>query len=302
MAFFSSVRGSFSGLGSKSLAGVAIRIPELTTFSFTGSDQTYVVPAGATSITIALWGAGGGAGTRNSGGAAGGAGGGAGSVQGTFSVTPGETLTIRVGEGIDYPLLGANGGNTTTVWSSLAGLGVTAFGGGGVNGFGDGAGSNAGTSGYGGGASSILRSGSFVATAAGGGGGVGSGYSSGSVSAVGINGGVGGAGSGIGGTGRGNLGTFTSGNGTYAGYPGQNGGGGGGGGSSGSVASVDIGSAGQGGTNIVPAGCTGYNGSGRLPGNTGSIYYAAGIGEGMDTLTSSTDNPGAGHGRIVIFG
>ena len=72
-------------------------------FSHTGADQSFVVPAGVTTLTAKLW-AGGGAG--------GGlpmdspalypVGGGGGFATGTFAVTPGETLTIIVGGGGQY--------------------------------------------------------------------------------------------------------------------------------------------------------------------------------------------------------
>ena len=37
------------------------------TFSYTGSNQTFIVPAGVTSITVEVWGGGGGGGGRGSG-------------------------------------------------------------------------------------------------------------------------------------------------------------------------------------------------------------------------------------------
>lgn len=60
-------------------------------------NESFVVPEGVTSITAELWG-GGGAGGAGRGGTAG-AGGGGGYVKATLSVTPGETLLIRVGGG-----------------------------------------------------------------------------------------------------------------------------------------------------------------------------------------------------------
>jgi hypothetical protein len=61
-------------------------------FTYTGSDQSYTVPTGITSITVTMWGAGGGS--------AGGAGGGPGAfVSGTLSVTAGQTLKVIVGQG-----------------------------------------------------------------------------------------------------------------------------------------------------------------------------------------------------------
>merc|ERR1719382_1643139 len=71
-------------------------------FSYTSADQTFVVPSGVSSVSVELWGAGGGGGEhgncagRHNGDSAGGGGG---YTQGTLAVTPGETLTIVVGGG-----------------------------------------------------------------------------------------------------------------------------------------------------------------------------------------------------------
>ena len=64
-----------------------------TTFSFTGSNQTFTVPAGVTSITMEGFGAAGGAGENcaNSGGKGG-------YLKSTITVTANDTLTIVVGE------------------------------------------------------------------------------------------------------------------------------------------------------------------------------------------------------------
>ena len=68
--------------------------------SYTGADQSFVVPAGVTSLTAKLWGAGGGAGHNGTGNppqtAAGGY------TTGQIAVTPGETLTLVVGQGGSY--------------------------------------------------------------------------------------------------------------------------------------------------------------------------------------------------------
>ena len=274
---------------------IPARTPVATVFGYTGADQSYVVPAGVSRIRVAAWGAGGSAGTPTTGGTLSGNGGGAGSVEGFLDVVPGETLTIKVGQGVDA-LSGTVGNGTNTG----AVLGSSIYGGGGQNGTGDGAGSNAGTAGAGGGASSIVRA-STVTTllvAAGGGGAAGAGYTGANPSA---NGGVGGAGAGTGGTGRGNLGTFTSGAGTYAGYPGTGGGGGGGGGGSGSTANLGNGDPGVGGSNTVPNSCTGYSGSTRTPGNTGSAYWdgASGFG-GIAPVAGGSIT--TSDGRIVIIG
>ena len=68
------------------------------TYSAATSGTSWTVPSGVTGITVKSWGAGGGGGGGNSSNA-GGNGVGAGFAQATFSVTPGETLTLRVGGG-----------------------------------------------------------------------------------------------------------------------------------------------------------------------------------------------------------
>ena len=65
----------------------------LNIFTYSGSDQSYTVPSGVTSVTISMWGAGGG------GGQAGGYGGGGAYVNGTLAVTAGMSLRIIVGQG-----------------------------------------------------------------------------------------------------------------------------------------------------------------------------------------------------------
>ena len=79
-----------------------------TTFNYTGGQQTWVVPAGVTSVDIECWGAQGGA--SQSGTAVGAKGG---YAKGTLAVTPGETLYIYVGgQGTASGGAGYNGGGT----------------------------------------------------------------------------------------------------------------------------------------------------------------------------------------------
>ena len=59
-----------------------------TIFDFTGANQSFEVPTGVTSLSVSLWGAGGG---RSGGSGA--------FVSGLLTVTPGETLTLIVGGG-----------------------------------------------------------------------------------------------------------------------------------------------------------------------------------------------------------
>ena len=102
-------------------------IIRLAVFSYTGSIQTYIVPAGKTSATIYIWGAaGGGDPYGNSGGAGA-------FITGIMPVTPGVTYYIVVGGGgrglYDYPALYVNPGGY-----GGGGTGYYAAGGGGYSG------------------------------------------------------------------------------------------------------------------------------------------------------------------------
>ncbi|MCF1749705.1 glycine-rich domain-containing protein [Mariniradius sediminis] len=68
---------------------------------------TYVVPAGVTTITVEVWGAGGRGGTRTNNGRGGGGGGGAYS-RSTFFVTPGQSFSYNVGVGSSNPSPGGD--------------------------------------------------------------------------------------------------------------------------------------------------------------------------------------------------
>ncbi|MGA8100009.1 MAG: hypothetical protein WB810_15245, partial [Candidatus Cybelea sp.] len=99
--------GGSTMLSHSSVTAVAIEVPAgLKRFHFTGTRQSFVVPAGVKKLTITAMGARGGGGT--SGAAAGGRGG---LVKATISVTPGEKLGIFVG-GADG---GFNGGGRSGV-------------------------------------------------------------------------------------------------------------------------------------------------------------------------------------------
>ena len=116
-------------------------------YTYTGSNQSFVVPLGVTSVNVYMWGAGGGGGL--------GGGGGAGCyVQGVLTVIPGETLTIVVGQG---------GGNKASSFGKT-------YGGGGAGGGLDNGRSDIPAS-QGGGRSAIVRSSTDLVTAAAGGGG-----------------------------------------------------------------------------------------------------------------------------------
>ena len=123
-------------------AAVGGLVPGSSNFAYTGADQTFVVPSGATTLQVLMSGAGGGRGTQGVS-----TGGNAGLVGGTLSVTAGETLTIVVGQG------------------GSVGDGGSRYGGGGQGGTGYPYG------GSGGGRSAIRRAGADIVTAGGGGGG-----------------------------------------------------------------------------------------------------------------------------------
>jgi hypothetical protein len=126
-------------------------------FTFTGSNQYFVVPTGVSSVTVKMWGAGGEAGYYD--GCDDGAGGAAGYVSGTLSVTPGETLTIRVGGAAQGNLWspGWPNGGGGTIDKVKIGRRVYIFG----------------MNGGGGGSSSVLRAGTVLIEAGGGNGGAG---------------------------------------------------------------------------------------------------------------------------------
>ena len=96
--------------GSDTLFATSARTNTLSgthTFSFTGSAQTWTVPAGVTSVSIDMSGAEGGSAVSNPSQNLGGKGG---RVQTTLSVTPGQILNIYVGEKPSATTGGWNGG------------------------------------------------------------------------------------------------------------------------------------------------------------------------------------------------
>lgn len=72
------------------------------------SSGTFTVPAGVTSVTVQAWGAGGGGGARRTSSDGGGGGGGGGFRGGILTVSPGNTISITIGNG-------GNGGNANGV-------------------------------------------------------------------------------------------------------------------------------------------------------------------------------------------
>lgn len=93
-------------------------------FGYTGSMQTWTVPAGVTSISLEAYGAQGGTGASGGNAASGGVGGMGSKVTGSYNVTPGQVLNIYVGGEGMTPDGGYNGG--------AAGGSVNAGGGGGA--------------------------------------------------------------------------------------------------------------------------------------------------------------------------
>lgn len=118
-----------------------INAQTVTNFSYTGSGQTYTVPAGCTLISFDVIGAKGGGSNYGNGGAAG-------RVQGMMTVTPGQVLNVYVGN-VGAGVGGPGGGNGT---GYFGGIGST-------------------YGGAGGGCSEIQISGTRVVVAGGGGGG-----------------------------------------------------------------------------------------------------------------------------------
>ena len=177
---------------------------------------SWTVPAGVSSITVKAWGGGGGGG---GGGAstAGAAGGGAGFAQATLNVTPGESLSIYVGDAGDrgrnsnsYTGGGGQGGGYSGVKRGSTQL-IIAAGGGGGGGGDNASGTAAGAGGAGGGTSGGAGGPSDTAIGGGGGtpsagGAAGGGTATGGSSLTGGIGGSDGNGGGAGGSGGTNAG------------------------------------------------------------------------------------------------
>jgi len=250
------------------------------TFSYTGADQTYVIPAGVTSITLYMWAAGGQGTTTSNGSFYGGAGA---YIQGNLTVTPGETLTIYVGQKgpVGFGSAYKNGGFNDTTDQGCGG---------------------------GGGRSGIARGSTNIIAVGAGGGGGGSG-----------NGGAGGIteGNAGGGTNPGGGGTQTSGGG--AGYSEYNNGGGGdnfsgghgpgayggsggdgyyGGGGGAAYGADQLGGGGGGGSSLTSALTslvTFVSSNGYSAPNTSSQYYVSGVAAGGYGLSGS-----GGNGLVII--
>ena len=258
-------------------------------FAYTGANQTFVVPATTTSITVYMWGAGGGGyyPTQSYGGAGC-------YLTGTLTVTPGETLSILVGQGgtIQYP----------------AQTGVaTRFGGGGPI-ISTGGNGNAQYNGSGGGRSAIQRSGADIVSAGAGGGcgtqaGSGNGHDGGTGSWTGTGGNGANDKYGLGGTqsaGGASQGNGLAGTALIGGRSDPWGGGGGGGyyGGGGGSDNNAYGSGGGGGSSYTAllTNASGSNGTLNVAPNTASIYYVSGVAVGGTQALSGN----GGNGRIVL--
>ena len=249
-----------------------------------GSDQTLSIPADVTSITIKMWGGGGGA-WRTGYTPTGGSGG---YTFAAVTVTPNETLTIKVGGGGE----GRDNGNSGS-WPN---------------------GGNGQQGGQGGGRSEV--SGSFGSVIAGGGGGAGAwstsngGAGGGAIgesggSTRGYGGGTGGTQS-AGGTetggGAGNpgiSGSLRQGGRSIGGLSGSGGGGDGYyGGASGGADDNGGGDAGGGGSGLCQGTCTTTTGSGPVPANYTDINNVSMYGGGGTTASQALTN--GQNGRVVI--
>ena len=288
---------AFGAVALLGLASAANAQNVVQTFTYTGADQTFTVPANVTSINVYLWGAGGyGPGSFS------GLGGGGAFVSGSLAVTPGSVFTLLVGGaggissggfGGGGSGVGGGGGRSALQQSGASGDLVDAGGGGGSGG---------GLSGVGG---------------AGGAGGVTQGRSGQNVFGLVDSGGKGGTQSA---GGAGGLGNFDfGGNGRFNGSPGGQytggkggsdgsanrpfGGGGGGGyygGGGGGFGYEGIqreyGGGGGGSSYLGPlTNITDADGSGFTPGGANNPYYLAGVGVG------GTNNGSKGGNGEIVF-
>lgn len=262
--------------------GMAFKGPVVTTLSYTGSLQSYTVPAGVSNLYVYMWGGGGGAAAASVGTGRGGAGA---YIQGVLTTTPGETLSIIVaGGGFGGYTAGGGGGGGGYGGGGNANRGANTYSGGPTTNGGNGSG--------GGGRSAIQRSGTEIVTVGGGGG---AGYDqggraawTGTATAGTGNGGGGGTPTGGGAYGSGgnptSFGVGTAGT-QFQGGNGNNYGGGGGGGwwgGGGGATTGGLGGDGGGGSSYTSnlASATGSNGSGGTAPGTALSYYVAGVAVG----------------------
>jgi hypothetical protein len=118
----SSAPGSSTLVFQNANATVNGALTGVNTFTYTGSDQTYTVAGGVTSMTISMWGAGGGSRPDY------GTGGGGAYVKGNLTVTAGMTLRIIVGQGGSKDATSSyGGGGFSAANSSISGGGRSAI-------------------------------------------------------------------------------------------------------------------------------------------------------------------------------
>ena len=289
---------------------LTVKPPVTQTYSYTGSNQTFSVPTGLTSVTAHIWGAGGG-GATNGGWTTSSYGGAGGSAVGTINTSSMSSLIVIVGQGGE----GNDDNATTTIRNSFGGGGGNnnssdgqySGGGGGLSGIFNGSYSHANSlliAGGGGGGGNTSQSGDYKGGAGGGTTGQ-DGLSTGATDKRG-RGGTQSAG-GVTGTDNTNSATEGSGSALQGGYNpssgyGGNGGGGYYGGGSGSYSSSYMGGGGGGSgykhPSLVSNG-TLYAGSYTTVANTGSAYYSSGIGTGGANSASNADD--GGNGKVVII-
>lgn len=310
-SYYYRVRANYcagGGEASNVIGPIVIASHNTQSFTYTGANQSFTVPCGVSTLNIQLWGAGGAGSSYASGGSGA-------YVSGTLTVTPGDVLTIVVGQGGVVP---ANTAATSVVgYGGGAGGGFTTnkgSGGGGRSAVQFPSGTDIITAGGGGGAGGLYISGGSYPFGGAGGAGVGcdnyygsslpanlAGGRPGTTSA----GGAGGAGAnatGATGTqfngGAGAIGTLIGGGGGGGGYYG----GGGGGGANNSGLSTSRNGGGGGGASYT--GYTSFTGTNTigLTANTGTVaapYTATNYVSGVGTGGSNSAAVG-GNGLIVI--
>ncbi len=280
------------------------------TYNYTGSIQTYTVPAGVTSINVWLWGAGG-AGADRAGSGNAGAGGSGAFVKGTLAVSPGQVLQIVVGGrgtystangthaggygggGTAYQNAGSGGGYSGIFLTTATFANARAVAGGGAGGgygrarnFGGAGGATTGSNGAGLDATHTGGSGGTVA--AGGTFGSGTGTTSGTAGTQ-LLGGTGGN------AGAGTYGGAGGGGGYYGGGGGYSSNVGGGGGTWGS---------GGGGGSSYTGGLTGVTNTAGTTNNAGGVNNPPGIADiyynGTAAVGGAGNGSNGGHGLVVI--
>ena len=241
------------------------------TYNFTGSIDTYVVPAGVSSIQIEANGAAGGDGSAGTGGLGA-------QMIGTFAVTPGQVLDILVGE---QPAGGNGGGGGTFVVDQATGTPLIVAGAGG-----GGAGSCCGVV-HNGEPGVTTEDGTAGLNASGG---TGAGGTGGNGGSVGTNGQCGGAGGGFLTDGDDGFGGSTGG----AAYV-----------NGGAAGTFEGGFGGGGGSHCAADGCAGGGGGGYSGGGAtgGGGQWGGGGGGGSfnsGTDQANTDGVNSGHGTVII--